>query len=104
MSDFLLVYHGGSMPESEAEQARAMEAWTSWFTQLGGAVKDQGNPFTGQTKTIAADGAVSDGSGDASGYTVLTADSLDDATALAKDCPVLRGGASISIHETLEVM
>ena len=68
------------------------------------AVKDQGNPFTGQTKTIAADGAVSDGTGDASGYTILTADSLDDVTALAKDCPVLQGGASISIHETLEVM
>jgi hypothetical protein len=81
-----------------------MDAWTSWFSQLGAAVKDPGNPFTGQTRTIAADGAVSDGSGDASGYSILKADSLDDATALAKDCPVLHGGASISIHETFEVM
>jgi hypothetical protein len=104
VSDFLLVYHGGSMPESEAERAQVMDAWTSWFSQLGDAVKDPGNPFTGQTRTIAADGAVSDGSGDASGYSILKADSLDDATALAKDCPVLHGGASISIHETFEVM
>jgi hypothetical protein len=103
VSDYVLVYHGGSMPESEAEQAAVMEAWTSWFTQLGGAVKDPGNPF-GPAKTIAADGAVSDGGGDASGYTILTADSLDDAAALAKNCPVLQGGASVSIHETFEVM
>jgi hypothetical protein len=40
----------------------------------------------------------------ASGYTVLEAGSLDAATEMAKGCPVLRGGASISIFETFEVM
>ena len=105
MSDYVLLFQGGSMPETEEAQKQVMEAWTSWFTRLGAAVKDPGNPFSGAAKTIAADGAVSDGGGgSASGYTILSAESLDDATALAKDCPVFEGGASVTIYETLEVM
>lgn len=105
MSDFVLLYQGGSMPETEQEQKQVMDAWTAWFTNLGSAVKDQGNPFSGASKSIAGDGAVSDGGGGtASGYSILSADSLDDAVALAKDCPVLQGGAGITIYETIEVM
>lgn len=105
MSDFVLLYQGGSMAESEEAQKQVMEAWTSWFTALGSSVKDPGNPFSGAAKSIASDGAVSDGGGGtASGYSILTADSLDDATALAKDCPVLQSGAGITIYETFEVM
>ncbi len=106
MSDYVLLFQGGSMPETEEEQKQVMAAWTSWFTELGSAVKDQGNPFSGQAKTIAADGSVSDGSGggSASGYTILKADSLDAATTLAKGCPVLQGGADIMVFETIEVM
>ena len=105
MSDYVLLYQGGGMPETEEEQKRVMDAWTAWFSSIGSAVKDQGNPFSGQVKTIAADGAISDGGGGgATGYTVLTAGSLDEATTLAKDCPVLQGGASIMVFETLEVM
>jgi hypothetical protein len=105
MADFVLLYQGGSMPETEEAQTRVMDAWTAWFKAIGSAVKDPGNPFSGQAKTIAADGAVSDGGGgSASGYSILTADSLDDAVALSKDCPVLQGGASITVYETFEVM
>jgi hypothetical protein len=35
---------------------------------------------------------------------VISAESLDEAVTLAKDCPVLAGGASISVYETFEVM
>ncbi len=106
MSDYVLLYQGGSMPETDEERKTVMDAWTAWFTSLGSAVKDQGNPFSGQAKTIGADGAVSEGGGGggATGYTILTANSLDEATTLAKDCPVLQGGANIMVFETLEVM
>ena len=73
MSDYLLLFQGGSTPESEEEQKQAMDAWTSWFTSLGSSVKDSGNPTSGQAKTIAVDGAVSDGAAvNASGYSILT--------------------------------
>jgi hypothetical protein len=105
MSDFVLIYGGGgSMPETEEAQKQVMDAWTTWFTALGSAVKDPGNPFSPASKRIAADGAVSDGDGSASGYSILTADSLDEATTLAKDCPVLAGGISVTVYETFNVM
>jgi len=105
MTDYVLLYQGGHMPEGEEAQKAVMDAWTSWFTSIGAAVKDGGNPFSGSAKSIAPDGAVTDGGGgSASGYTILKADSIDDAVALAKGCPVLQGGASITVYETLDMM
>ena len=104
MSDFVLLYSGGSMPETKDEQARVMKAWDDWYKELGSAIKDGGNPFTPAAKTIATDGAVSDGGPAVTGYTILTAGSLDEATAFAKGSPVLAGGGSVSVHETFEIM
>src|SRR5438034_5905575 len=105
MAKYLLLYRGGEMPKTEAEQGAVMKAWDAWFHEPGSAVADGGNPFTpGASKAIAADGAVSDAKSNASGYSVLEADSLDHATTLAKGCPVLQGGASIEVYETFEVM
>jgi hypothetical protein len=106
MSDFVLLYQGGSMPETEGERAKVLDAWTAWMGRVGSALKDAGNPFTPEPKTIGADGSVSDGTSgsQATGYTIVEADSIDDALALAKDCPVLQGGASIEVYETFNVM
>jgi len=104
-TDYLLLYSGGSMPETEAEQATVMEAWNTWMAGLGPALKDGGNPFTpGAAKTIGPDGSVRDGDGSASGYSIINADSLDVAADLAKGCPVLEGGATITVYETFAVM
>jgi hypothetical protein len=105
MAKYLLLYSGGSMPETEAEQAAVMKAWDGWFHQIGSALADGGNPFSGSAKGIASDGAVSDSVvAPATGYSILEADSLDAAVTLAKGCPVLQGGAGISVYETFEVM
>jgi hypothetical protein len=105
MAKYLLVYHGGSMPESEAERGKVAAAWGEWFQKLGGAIVDPGNPVS-QTRTISNGGSVSDGGGAnaASGYSVLQADSLEKAVEAAKGCPVLAGGATIEVAETFDVM
>lgn len=106
MANFLLLYHGGSMPESEAEQAEVMKAWEAWFGSLGPAVVDGGNPTTPTATHVDAGGKSADGPvGEAvSGYSIIAADSLAAATELARGCPVLSGGASISVYETFPVM
>jgi hypothetical protein len=105
MPNYLLAYHGGKMPESQAAQAQVMAAWTKWFEGMGPNVVDGGNPV-GKAKTIASNGAVSDGGGanPVSGYSVIKADSLDKAVAIAKGCPVLLGGGSIQVCETFNAM
>jgi hypothetical protein len=104
MANYLLVYHGGSMPASPEEGAKVMQAWTAWFGVLGDKVVDGGNPVS-QVKTIASNGSVSDGGvNPSSGYSLIKADSLDAAVALAKGCPVLGSGASIEVAETFNAM
>ncbi len=106
MAKYLLLYRGGSMPETEAESAAVIKAWTTWYTSLGSAVVDPGNPFTPLAKKIASNGAMSDSPAGtiASGYTILQAESLDQAAKMAQGCPVLQGGAEISVFETFDVM
>src|SRR5258708_6369370 len=106
MANFVLLYSGGSMPATEAEQAAVMQAWGAWYASLGSAVVDGGNPFTPLAKSIASDGTVRDGPVGtmASGYSIIAADSLNAAVEMGKGCPVLRGGGQISVYETFNVM
>lgn len=106
MTNYVLLYSGGSMPETEAEQAVVLGAWAEWYKALGDAVVDPGNPFAPAAKSIASDGTVSDGPAGsmASGYTVLKANSLDEVVEMSRGCPVLQGGAQISVFETFSVM
>jgi hypothetical protein len=105
MAKYLFIYHGGGMPESEAERARFMGLWGAWFQESGGAIVDPGNPV-GQTRLVASDGSVGPdgGAAQASGYSIVEADSMDAALAIAKRCPVLMGGASIEVAETFNAM
>ena len=103
MANYVLVYHGGGMPESQEEGAKIMQAWNDWFHKLGDSLVDGGNPASA-TRTIATDGSVSDDPSGPSGYSILKADSLDAAVELAKGCPVLAGGASIQVVETFDAM
>jgi hypothetical protein len=106
MNKYLLLYSGGSMPQSEAEQKQVMKAWESWMGKIGKALVDGGDPFTPKAKSIMANGTVAEGpvDGMASGYSIIEADSLDSAVKMAKGCPVLQGGAKISVFETFHVM
>jgi hypothetical protein len=104
MAKYLLLYSGGSMPETEAEQAAVMKAWDSWFHELGGALADGGNPFSPARTKIASDGSTEDAGSDASGYSIIEADSIAAATTMAQGCPVLQGGAAVTVFETFNVM
>jgi hypothetical protein len=104
MNTYLLTYSGGEgMPQTEEEQASIMAAWTSWFDEIGDAVVDGGNP-TSMVKTIAPDGAVSDGPAGTfvTGYSLLEADTLDEAVKMSKGCPVLSSGGSVSVYELID--
>lgn len=104
MANYLLVFHGGHMPDTEAGQKQALDAWGVWFGQLGDKLVDPGNPASG-TKVVSADGSVADGGPTSpSGYSVIRADSHDEAVGLAKSCPVLAGGAMIEVVETFAFM
>ena len=103
---YLLIYYGGRMPATPAEQARVMKQWTTWFAKLGSAIVDPGNPFSGAVNKIDAEGGVAKGpvGRRASGYSIIEAPSLSAAVKLAKGCPVIKGGAQVAVYETFNVM
>lgn len=106
MANFLLVYTGGSMPGTPEEQAAVLAAWNNWFTSLGAAVVDGGNPIAPGAKHLSAGGVVADGAVGkaASGYSILKADSLAAAVELTKGCPVLQGDGQVTVYETFNAM
>lgn len=99
MANYLLAYKGGSMAETPEAQEAAMKAWGDWFGTLGGAIVDGGAPF-GPSTAVTANGAASPTAA-LTGYSVLTADSIDAAAKLAKGCPVLSSGGTVEVYEAL---
>jgi hypothetical protein len=100
MAKFVYIYTGGQMAETPAAQEEAMQAWGAWFGSLGDAVTDPGNPFGGAA-TVSPAGVTSGGAAGAGGYSIVTANSLDDAAGLAKGCPVLTGGGTVEVYEAI---
>ncbi len=94
---YLLVYYGGGMPETPAAQARVLKQWEKWFTKLGPAVVDGGNPFSGAVSKVKEDGTIAKGpiGKRATGYSILEA---------AKGCPIIKSGGQIAVYETFNAM
>lgn len=106
MAKYLFAYHGGAAPDSESpeEVQRIMGLWNDWYAELGSAIVDGGAPIM-LAKTVNADGSVSDGGGanPLTGYTIVSADSLDAAAALASGCPIRQSGGSIEVAELIDM-
>jgi len=82
MPTFLFSYR---MPKDYVlGRPESVAAWTGWFEDLGASVTDRGNPIF-QSATVGNCGADTR----LGGYSLITADDLDAALALAKGCPAL---------------
>ena len=104
MAKYLITYSGGSQPDgmTDEQKAEVMQAWMAWYNALGDAVTDFGNP-TGASKVIVPGGVISDGAPGITGYSLISADSLDDAAEACRQHPHLDGGGTITIHETFDI-
>lgn len=104
MAKYVFIYHGGTIPETDADKARVMDAWGSWFGSIGDSLVDGGHPV-GMSSTVLAGGRVEDngGSNPISGYSLIEASDTDTAIAHAKKCPILDNGGSVEIAECFDM-
>lgn len=80
-----------------------MAKYRSWLSSLGDAAVSPANPLR-NTQTVNPDGSVTAGSQTSmSGYTIVEADSHDDAVAMAKACPFLEVGGSLEVSELMQM-
>jgi hypothetical protein len=102
MANYMFAYSGGNgLAADEAERSNRLAKWGEWFGQLGTSIVDGGAP-TGTAKTVGTGGSVSDGgSRGLTGYSIVSADSLDSAVELAKGCPVLESGGAVDVYEAI---
>jgi hypothetical protein len=102
MANYVFAYSGGKgVAADEAERNAQYAAWGRWFGELGSAVVD-GGAATGTAKTVGPGDSVSEGgSRGLTGYSIVSADSLDSAVELAKGCPVLEIGGTVDVYEAI---
>ena len=103
MHQFIISYLGGDQPSSPEEGQQHFAKYKEWLSSLGDSAVSPANPFK-NTYTINSDGTVTTGSTTLmSGYTIIEADSMDSALAIAKACPFLDIGGSLEVSELMRM-
>lgn len=83
-----------------APNAETPGEWQAWFGGLGSALLDVGHAVVDAYASLGEVG----GSGSRFiGYSLVDAEDLDSAVALAKDCPALRAGGGVEVGPVMEV-
>lgn len=95
MTKFVLLYQGGTMPQTPAEGEKTMADWMAWFGKAGSAILDMGNAFG---PAIAVGASLPHSA--VNGYSTLEEANVEAVKALLNDHPHLAAGGRIEIHET----
>ena len=96
MANYVFSYR---VPSGYAPAAGTAAEWQAWFGGLGSALVSIGHAVT----DYASLGEVGDSSYRMIGYSVVSAEDMDSALALAKDCPVMRVGGGVEVGPVMEV-
>ena len=94
MKKFLLLFHDQWDPKPEIA-----DAWQAWFARVGDRFIDSGTPFGGGVEVTRAGSrelAASDVA--ATGYSIISAASREEAEALLADCPY---ASSVRVYESV---
>jgi len=90
MATFVLTYRP---PENYARgTADGIAAWSSWFESMGAHLADTGKPVA-ESATVGDCGDIRP----IGGYSLITADDLEAAVALAKGCPFVGQGGGVEV-------
>lgn len=94
MKKFVLLHYGFEKPTPEI-----MEAWGTWFTSIADKIVDNGGHFSGGREISKAGSKDLPLSADSiTGYTVISAENLDEAEKIASGNPYI---ASIRVYELM---
>lgn len=100
MPNFLITYHDAmEMPASPEARDAMMSAFMQWAGSVGDNMVDPGAPL-GPSKVVTSEGD-KDGkaSGEVGGYTIIKADTLDDAVSAVRSHPFLSRGGTLQVSE-----
>lgn len=111
MKEYMFIFIGADYQElglSPEEIQKLMGQWFAWIDEL--KAKDlylEGRPLNAAAKTlrgpsaVVTDGPYAETKDLVGGYFIIRANSLEDATELAKDFPDLHLGGSVEVREVM---
>jgi len=112
MKEFVLLFRMDLTNEEAQPTPEQMEIymqqWISWMNEIAdkGQLADGGNHFSRNGRVLKPGSEVIKtpyiaDSNSVAGYIIILAKNLDDATKIAKNCPILNGqNTSVEIRET----
>jgi hypothetical protein len=110
MKEYMFIYKSGDpswMAKASAEDKQAVMAqWGAWLGKLGekGQLVTGGSPLEFGGKRLKKDGVLTDIAASevkelVSGYSIVKAESYEQAAAIARECPIFRDpGATLEIR------
>ena len=103
MAQYVYVYLGGDQPSSPEEANKHFSKYMEWLSSLGDAVISPTIPLK-HTHTVDSDKTVREGGASAmSGFSIIEADSIEAALAIAQACPFLEIGGSLEVSELMQM-
>jgi hypothetical protein len=96
-------WHKGLSPE---EMQKVAGLWMAWFNRLteqgkaiaGNPLEREGKIVSGKNGQVVADGPFAESKEEIGGYFLLQVKGLDEALAIAKECPGLAYGAVVEVR------
>ncbi|HKA87524.1 MAG TPA: YciI family protein [Haliangiales bacterium] len=110
MAKFMYIFRGGGVTAglSPTDMQAHLNKWYAWAEALAKAGRHQGGqPLENGGKTVrgydrvVTDGPFAESKDLVTGSLVLEAASLEEATELARDCPVFEFGGSVEVRPIL---
>jgi hypothetical protein len=112
MAKFVYLYRlAGPLPASPAEMQARMQKWSVWMKDLiekkhlidrGAPLERSGRVVRGKDRKNVTDGPYAE-KDLVGGYSMIEAKDLDEACALAVDCPILGGGSAVEVRPVAEL-
>jgi len=96
MGKYVYIYYAGMSDGGSAEE------WGAWFGKLGSKLIDAGNPFGDGGKAVNQEGVMTVKEMPATGYSIVSAESMEEATEMAKGCPLMSAkDSAVCVYEAL---
>jgi hypothetical protein len=113
MEKFMYIFIDSELPSAapSPEQMQAsMQKWFAWIEKLkkenryisGEPLTPQGKIVKGKNKVV-TDGPFTESKELVSGYFIIQAKNLDEATTLAKDCPIFESNGTVAVRPVQKI-
>ena len=105
---YMLIFRGTDWFKglSSEQMQQVMDQWMSWFNGLkdqgkasaGNPLEPEGKIVSGKNGRVVSDGPFAESKEAIGGYFLLTVGTMDEAVAIAQQCPGLPHGARVEVR------